>query len=315
MRLRVAVQELVRGEDLEHAVVAAVVAQVHSVADDERLMQARDLGLGVRPGRVRLVALEREVADVLRVRRVAQVVGLEHARDAPTRRGAVHVRDTARAVPLELVRLAVPAVGLRARGDAGLGDRRDERGPGGIGHVEHLVAQEAVRAERVDLAPIGPCSGGVRQLAAVADLHVLRAARVVAGRRHVREVLRRGRVRHVDDREPVLLDLARERVRRLARVMADEQDPSLAVRVHDRLIRRARLEVIVPHEAHVHDALVALRERESRRERDARRGESELDLRGHDALLGMPRGTRVRHPRTPALGSKECRGDAHNWAH
>jgi hypothetical protein len=33
--------------------------------------------------------------------------------------------------------------------------------------------------------------------------------------------------------------------------MADEQDPALAVGVHDRLIRRARLKVVVADEPHV----------------------------------------------------------------
>ena len=51
-------------DDLQRSFLAAVVAQVHAIADDERLMQPRDLRLGVRLRRRRLVADEPEVAHV-----------------------------------------------------------------------------------------------------------------------------------------------------------------------------------------------------------------------------------------------------------
>ncbi len=73
----------------------------------------------------------------------------------------------------------------------------------------------------------------------------------------MREILRRRRIRDVDDREAVLLDLAGLRIQRLASVMADEQDPPLAVRVHDRLVRGARLKIVVPDEPQVDGILRA----------------------------------------------------------
>jgi hypothetical protein len=68
--------------------------------------------------------------------------------------------------------------------------------------------------------------------------------------------------------------------------MTDEQDPPLAVRVHDRLIRGARLKIVVTDEPHVGGVL---RPRDPRHKSGAHGRESESDLSKHDAPPAAPR--------------------------
>ena len=86
---------------------------------------------------------------------------------------------------------------------------------------------------------------------------------------------------------PFFSTLPVARIQRLARVVADEQDPALAVRVHDRLIRGTSLKVVMADEPQV-DGI--LRARDSRHESGADGRQSELDPDEHGAPPAAARG-------------------------
>ena len=85
------------------------------------------------------------------------------------------------------MRLSTPTLGLQQQNTTVSAIVTEKLRRSGVRDVEHLVAQSAVRANRVDLRVVA-----VGQRAAVANLHVLRAARLGSRRREVRQVRRRG---------------------------------------------------------------------------------------------------------------------------
>src|SRR5262249_25730099 len=69
--------------------------------------------------------------------------------------------------------------------------------------------------------------------------------------RNVMQVAGPARIGDVEDRGAVELHLARQRVEPPASMVADVGDPSLSMPLDDGLIRRARLQIVLPPQAHV----------------------------------------------------------------
>ena len=225
-------------------------------------MQPGDVRRRKGPLRPGLPAVEPEVADVAGCLGTTHIECLQDPGDAPPAGWrAVEIGDAGVAVPLHLVGLARTPRGLATGRLGGLRDGEQPRGCGGVGDVEQLVAHPPVGPEQ-----IGRLRIGVGQRGAVAQLHVLGAARPRSGGGHVAEQHGRGGIGHVQHRQAVDLGAAGERVGGLAPVVADEQDPALAVAVRDRLVGRAALQVVQPDQAHV------ARRRDSRPVRRSRGG-------------------------------------------
>ncbi len=234
-RLRIAREQLLAVHDLQHALGAGAVGEVHAVLVGDGPVHA--LGRGA--GRARLLAGQPEVADEARLRRIAEVVDGRHPVGAPAARRAVgdEVGDAAVALPPVLVRALEPVE-----------HRGEQRGLRRIGHVPDLVRQVAERAQE-----IGLLARPARQRLAVADARHRRAARFRLARRagDVVQVRRLLRIRHVHDGGAVLLHLAGEGVHPQAAVMADVGDEPAALRVDDGLVRGARLQIVGADQAHV----------------------------------------------------------------
>jgi hypothetical protein len=84
--------------------------------------------------------------------------------------------------------------------------------------------------------------------------------------RNVREVARVARVADIDDRRAAVLGATGDRIQRFSAVMPDVGDPAPALRMHDRLIGAARLQVVVADEIHVARARRMLRMRRGEQE-------------------------------------------------
>ncbi len=207
----VAVEEPVAVHDLQDAVGAGAVREVHAVPERDRSVHAGGRGRG--RIRARLLADEPEVADEAGIRGVREVVDLRHPVRAPALRAAVgdEVRDARRALPPVLVRLVEPA-----------DDRGHEPRTARIGDVPYLVREPAEGPQKVRLRAIA-----LRQVTAVADPdHRGSAGFRLAGRAgDVVQVLRLRGIGHVDDRRAVQLHAPGERVHALAAVVADVGDP------------------------------------------------------------------------------------------
>src|SRR5262249_34922060 len=141
-------------------------------AGGDRSVQIR----GHRAGGAGLVPGQTEVADLHRLRRIAQVVDLEHARCAPAGYAGHEAADARAALPPALVR--VPVVSADAGNEARM--RR-------IGDVPDFVRETAEGPQQIDCVGIA-----LRQALAVADARHLRAAFLGAAfrSRNVREIFR-----------------------------------------------------------------------------------------------------------------------------
>ena len=73
----------------------------------------------------------------------------------------------------------------------------------------------------------------------------------------MRQILGLFRIGDIDDRGAVVLILSRERVGHFVAVMSDVGDPAVALFVNDGLVRGARLQVAVAHQAHVFCLILA----------------------------------------------------------
>ncbi len=239
-RLFRAGQKLLAVDDLHDAAFVGAVAEIDAVGlrpeRDHAVQHGRH-----RAGRARLLPGQAEVADLHRMRRIAQVVDLRHAVGAPARRARHQIGDAGVAFPPALMRA------LEA------GDAREERGLGRIGHVPDFVRAVAEGAQQIEFALVG-----FGQRAAGADAHHLRAAGFVfaglAG--NVMQIFRLRRVGDVEDRGAVVLGLAGQRIDRLAHVgraamVADIGDVALALMEDRRLIGAAVLQVAIADQPHV----------------------------------------------------------------
>ena len=193
-----------------------------------------------RSRRVGLDAGQAEVADLPWSGRVGEVEDLQHAGRPPAVDGADEVRDAAVALPPVLVR--VPRAGRRP---ARLRHRPQERGAGRLRHVPQLVAPVAVGPQQVE-----PPRLAVGQPVPFAHLDHLRPPGL-AGRRDVGQVDGRVRGGDVDHRGAVRLHRARQRVERLAGVVADIEDAALALPDRERLVGRAPLQIVQADEPRV----------------------------------------------------------------
>ncbi len=263
-RLFGSVQELVAIDDLDDAVRAGAVSEVHPVD----LRTERDRAVQLRRDWARrsgLLAWQPEVADEHRLGWIAQVVDLRHAARAPLGIAADDIGDAGVALPPVLVRVdeAVDDDGHAAR------VRR-------IGDVPDLVGGAPERAQQVHLALVR-----ARQIAAVAQPHHLGAAGLaLAGlARDVHEIFRPLRNRHVDDGGAVALGLRGERVGLSAAVVADVRDPAIPLLVDDRLIPGSGLQIVEADQLHVAHFGPLLR-RHAHAERDADRAQSHRDHHG-----------------------------------
>src|SRR5262249_39079129 len=105
-------QQLLAIEDLQHAALVGAVPDIDAIA----LRTARDRAVLLgrnRPLGAGLLANHAEVANVLRMRRIAQVIDLHHAARAPPRRARHEVGDAGVALPPVLVRVLQAFADLR----------------------------------------------------------------------------------------------------------------------------------------------------------------------------------------------------------
>src|SRR5207253_9245044 len=172
-------------------------------------------------------------AEEHRLRRVRKVVHMRYARGAVCIVAARDVRDAARAFPLVLMRAPE------------LPELRHKLRSLGRAHVPDLLPRIAEGTQQIGLAAIAP-----GQLRAGADARHLRAAGFTSGflapalARDVRKQLRRARIRHIEDRRAVLLELAVERVDGAPAMRADIGDPAIALALDGRLIRATGREIV-----------------------------------------------------------------------
>ena len=113
----VAVHQFVTIQNLNDTVSAWAVTHVDAITVSERLVQTRRFAAR----RPRLPAIEREVADVLRLLGITEIVKLQRSGSEPTFSRAVQIRNTGFTFPLNLVGLP-----LAARRIAGAIDRQQE---------------------------------------------------------------------------------------------------------------------------------------------------------------------------------------------
>src|SRR3954470_7819651 len=126
-RLLRAFQELLTIDDLQNAALAAAVAEINAVDGWHR---DRPMQLGRhRAGGARLLTRQAEIADLHRLRRIAEIVDFGHALDAPARHTRDDVGNAGVAFPPALVRVAIVAA-----------DRGDPHRIGAIGDVPDFVA-------------------------------------------------------------------------------------------------------------------------------------------------------------------------------
>src|SRR5262245_43444787 len=152
------IQELLAVDDLQDAALVGAVGEVDAVA--LRTGGDRAVQPGWRtPGGAGLLTQQPKVADLDGLGRVAEVVDLGHAVDAPARHTRHQISDA---------RVAFPPVLVRALEAAKAGD---ELRLGGIGHIPNLVCGVGEGAQHIDGVGIA-----LRQGLAVADAHHLRPA-------------------------------------------------------------------------------------------------------------------------------------------
>ena len=234
-RLRVTLQELVPVHDLQHPLGAGAVGDVDAVAEGNGAVEP----FGRRPRGAGLLARQAEVPDEARLRRVAQIVDLGHPVCPPARRTSVRdqVGDPRIALPPVLVGTVEP-----------LDHRHHVPGLRRRAHVPHLVGEVAERAQEIRL-------GGVSlgQRSAVADARHGGPAPLGLARRagDVVEIARLTRVRDVHDGGTVLLRLPGQRVEPSAAMVADIGYPTLTLAMDHGLVGRARLEIVLPDQAHI----------------------------------------------------------------
>ena len=143
-RLLRALQQLLAIDDLDDAVAAGAVAEVDAIGfrpSRDRPVQLRRHRIHCRAG---LLPGQAEITDEDRMRRIAQVVDLRHARRAPRGIAADEIRDAGVALPPALVRVLQPA-----------DDSRDLRRLFRRRHVPDLMACGAKRPEEERLVPVG----------------------------------------------------------------------------------------------------------------------------------------------------------------
>ena len=239
-RLFRSLEQLRAVENLENAAVERPVSQIKSIALRPRRDRAVQVGRHC-AGRARLMTGEPEVANLPRVRRIAEVVDLQHALRAPARHAGNEEADAGVAFPPALVRVPVIAA-----------DPADELGRRRVGHVPDFMRRGSECAQQVDRGRIA-----FGQSLAVAGAHHLRASgfRSALLARNMREISGLRRIGDVHDRCAVEFTLAGQRVHRLRHVaravMADIGDVALALLVNDRLIGAARLQIVEADEPHV----------------------------------------------------------------
>ena len=193
-----------------------------------------------RSTRVRLHAVETEVANSTRRGGRGQVKRLDHPRRAPPIERPDQVGNTCVTFPPVLV-----GVLLAVRRVTHASDSRYEGRVRRIRHIPHLVTLVAIGPKKIGLLRISAGKFGART-----HLHHLGALRTPGGG-YVMQVRRSRRVGHIENRCPVDLDIAGERVERLASVMAYVEDATVALRNRKQMICRPRLEIMRPHQASV----------------------------------------------------------------
>ncbi len=194
-----------------------------------------------RAGRAGFLAGKAEIADLLRVCRIGEIVDLRHAARSPVRCARHQEGNAGVAFPPALVRVLQSS------------DARDQHRIGGIGDVPDLMRLAAEGPQHVDRVAIA-----LRQGLAVADPYHLRAACLVFAflARKVAQISGLRGIGDVDDRGAVRLRLAGLRIDRrrdvvAATVMADIGDPAVALMMDGRLIAAARLQVVGSDQPHV----------------------------------------------------------------
>ena len=218
-------------DDLQRAVAAGPVAEVHTALERNRAVQLR----GNRTGRAGLLADQAEVADEPGVRGITEVEDLRHATRPPSGRPRDQVGNARLAVPPTLVAVAQTA-----------DDRRDQRRRLGDGDVVDFMVGGR-RAKQIHLVLVG-----AREVDTVAGAYHLGPARLAGPLRSldVKQVSGPPRVGDVHDRRPVVVRCTDAGSGR-STVMADVGDPAVALMMHDRLVRRPGLEVVEADELHV----------------------------------------------------------------
>ena len=244
-RRRRSLQQLLAIDDLQHAALVGAVAEIDAIAGGsgrDRAVQFCRHGAGG----AGLLAGQAEVADLLRMRGIGEVVDLRHAPHPPVGRARDEVGDAGVAFPPVLVRVLQPV------------EPRHQHGVRGIGGVPDLVRLATEGAEHVDGILVGASRSSGRQALAVAHAHHLRAAAfVLAGlSRDVTKVFGLRGIGNIDERRAVVLGLAGQRIDGSghvvgAAVMADVGDPAIALAMDRGLVRRARLQVVAADQFHV----------------------------------------------------------------
>src|SRR5262249_20184281 len=144
------------------------------------------------------------VANIHRLRWIAEVEYLGHAPNPPAGGAGYEVSDASVAFPPALVRVA-----------QSFDDLGHQRALGRIGHIPNFMRLAAEDAQHVGLA-----RSALRQRLAIADAYHLRPALLVVPWQtgNVRKVFRLCRIGHVDDRRAVILSLPGQPVDRLRHV-------------------------------------------------------------------------------------------------
>ena len=236
------VQQLRSIDDLQDGISVVAVADVHAVAcrsgGDGTVDVLKMPGHRRRIRRVGLLARQAEVADEHRLRRIGQVVDLQHADGVPGGITADQVSDSGVAFPPVLVRVAKPA---HHDGQTAWLCR--------IGDVPGFVCGRAEAAQQVHLASV--CA---RVIAAVTDAHHLRAPRFAPTSRVARnmgQVPWLLRIGDVDNRRPVRFLLAGQGIELGASMVADVGDPAFALFLDNGLIGASGLKIVVADQVHV----------------------------------------------------------------
>ena len=194
--------------------------------------------------RARLLARQTEFTDFNRLGRIAEIIDLGHAADAPARHAGHQKGDAGFALPPALM-------GVLEAFEAD-----DQFRIGRIGDVPDFVRRAAKGAQQIDRARIA-----LRQILAVADPRHLPAAGFVSAllSGEMAQINRMRRIGDVDDRRAVEFGLSGQRIHRLldrvgAAMVADIGDPAIALMMNGRLIGRAPLQIVESRPARIFDA-------------------------------------------------------------
>ena len=257
-------QELLAIDDLHDAAAVGAVGE-----DDAVVLHAgRDHAVQVGrhgAGRAGLLADQTEIADIHRLRRIAEIVDLGLPARAPVLQAGNEVGDAGVALPPVLV--GVHEVGR---------DGADLLGIGRIGDVPdfvRLVAEHAQHVDRVADRPWAACVPSQMRTICAPPCSPSPSSPGICARYFGCSGSVTSMIEVPLNSACLVSRIDRLRHRIGAAVMADIGDVAVALLVDDRLVGAARLQVVVADQAHVlgfgrsADALLLLRHRRHRRER------------------------------------------------